>query len=116
MLSLGSGTTTFRNGELPATNIPSYSALGLWGDLYIYKDTPQGVYYEVSGEVGSRKIAFEWYCSHYQQPTQYYHFTMTFFEGKPGVATYKYYDVLDKGKQSTVGIQGNGGEWTLPVV
>lgn len=106
VLSLDSGSHSFSRTSLPTSNLPPYSVLGLWSDLYIYQGTPQGIYYEVTGEVGARTIVFEWYCSQFHQPTQYYHFTMAFYEGRPGAVTTKYYDVLDKGSQAVVGVQG----------
>lgn len=106
LLSLDSGSGSYTNSKLPSSGVPSYTVMGLWGDLYIYQGTPQGLYYEVSGEIGSRTLIFEWYTSHYHQPNEYYHFTMEFVEANPGLILLKYYDVRDKGAQSTIGVQG----------
>lgn len=107
VLSLDSGSHSFSRVAPPTNTLPPYSVMGFWSDLYLYQNTPQGIYYEVAGEVGARTITFEWYCSHFRQPDQYYHFTMAFFEGRPGAVTLKYYDVLDKGSQAAVAVQGN---------
>ncbi|KAK5709878.1 hypothetical protein LTR17_019382 [Elasticomyces elasticus] len=77
--------------------------------LYVYADTPQGVYYEVDGAAPSRNISFEWYTSHYSDPTQYYHLIATFEEANPGVTTFTYYEISDHGSSATFGMQGTDG-------
>lgn len=89
-----SGTYRYTNYPLPASDIPSAAFLAYWSDLFIYQGSPQGLYYQVSGDEGSRTVAFEWYTSTYEDPTGYYHFIATFYEANPGAATYDYYQML----------------------
>jgi hypothetical protein len=110
LLSFDKGTGSFRNTAIPNPEMPSYSVMGLWGDLFVYKDTPQGLYYEVSGDNGTRTIVFEWYTSRYHDPTEYYHFTVEFSEASPAIIVVKYYKALDKGRQSSIGVQGGTGK------
>jgi hypothetical protein len=51
-------------------------------------------------------LIFEYYCSHFQQPTEYYHFQVVFYENMPGIVQYIYYDVSDKGSSAAIGVQG----------
>mgnify|MGYP006892778968 CR=1 FL=1 len=44
--------------------------------------------------------------SHYNQPQQYYHYQVIFFEYAPGVVQFKYYDASDGGVTCTIGVQG----------
>jgi hypothetical protein len=78
--------------------------------LYIYKNTPQGVYYEETGSKPNRKLEVEWYVSRYHSPEQYYHFSVVIEESKPNLATFKYFEALDKGRKCTIGIQGPKSE------
>ncbi|KAK4498185.1 hypothetical protein PRZ48_010842 [Zasmidium cellare] len=100
-----SGSGTYVNTALPATNMPDTCIMGLWDDLYIYQGTQQGIYYQVSGATGTRVITFEFYTSAFQRPSEYYHFTMTFYEATPGVTLFKYYDVSLSGSSATIGAQ-----------
>ena len=86
--------------------MPYYAAMALWDDLYMYDGTPQGLYYQVDGPVGSRTVTFEWYTSFFQQPSRYYHLSAQFSEATPGTVLYRYYQVADSGLGATVGIQG----------
>lgn len=110
MVSLVDGTSTYTNTDLPSSAIPDITLLGFWDDLYIYAGTQQGIYYQIEGAVGNRSLLFEFYTSAYQRPTEYFHFTMGFFEARPGVAVYKYYDISFNGNSSTVGAQKRSGE------
>lgn len=76
-----------------------------WDDLYIYRGTQQGIYYDITGEVGSRELKFEFYTSAFVRPTEYFHFIMTFYENQVGVVKYKYYAVSYSGASATVGAQ-----------
>ncbi|KAK3655855.1 hypothetical protein LTR22_010012 [Elasticomyces elasticus] len=101
----------FDNVPLPQSNnqdvqgLPNTAVCPFWDDLYVYADTPQGVYYEVDGAAPARNISFEWYTSHYGDPTQYYHFIATFEEANPGATTFTYYEISDHGSSATVGMQ-----------
>ncbi|KAI5463870.1 hypothetical protein BGZ63DRAFT_382475 [Mariannaea sp. PMI_226] len=99
--SYGYQPLPFRNGSLP-----QYTLLPFWCDLYIYKDTPQGIYYEISGQAPTRTLCVEWYVSRYRDPNQYYHFNVTLEEARPNIAVYKYFEALDKGGACTIGAQG----------
>jgi len=92
---------------LPASPFPGATALPYWDDLYIYSGTSQGIYYAAEGNAPNRTLIFEYYMSHYTQPTQYYHYQVIFFEGVPGVVQYKYFDASDGGVSCTVGVQGS---------
>jgi hypothetical protein len=81
-----------------------------WDDLYVYGNTPQGLYYKVDGAAPARTVTFEWYTSHYQDPTQYYHFTAKFSENSPGTSEFVYYQISDRGVSATVGAQGLTGK------
>ncbi|RDW58609.1 hypothetical protein BP6252_13085 [Coleophoma cylindrospora] len=104
-LCIGDDSGAYANAALPDTGLPNTCVLGYYDDLYIYQGTQQGIYYEVTGAIGSRKLVFEYYVSHYQQPYQYYHFTMSFYEATPGVTDVVYYSVSDFGASATVGAQ-----------
>ncbi|CAD0109424.1 unnamed protein product [Aureobasidium uvarum] len=86
-------------------NLGSVTAYGFYEDLYIYKGTQQGIYYEVSGSAPHRQTVFEFYVSSYGDSTQYYHFLMKFAEDKPNIVTYQYLSVSDKGQYAAVGVR-----------
>lgn len=105
-VSLEAGFGTYVNTALPASSIYSDTTLlGYWDDLYIYRGTQQGIYYDVTGEIGSRELKFEFYTSAFVRPTEYFHFIMTFYENQVGVVKYKYYDISYSGASATVGAQ-----------
>lgn len=94
------------NQPLPDSQlVPNTCVLAYFDDLYIYTDTQQGIYYDISGAVGAREVVFEYYVSHFAAPAEYYHFTVAFYEALPGVVDVKYYSVSDRGASATVGIQ-----------
>ncbi len=92
---------------MPATPFPGTTALPYWDDLYIYSGTSQGIYYASEGNAPNRTLTFEFYMSHFTQPSQYYHYQVLFFEGAPGIVQYKYFDASDGGVSCTVGVQGS---------
>ena len=61
---------------------------------------------EAQGTVPNRTLIFEYYCTHYSQRREYYHFQILFFEHMPGIVQYIYYEVSDRGANCTVGVQG----------
>ncbi|KAG8525316.1 uncharacterized protein KY384_008960 [Bacidia gigantensis] len=71
-------------------------------EQYVFKGQPQGIYYQVEGT----KITFEFYLSHYNDATQYYHYLLIYDTTQPGNVTFKYLQVLDLGASATVGVQG----------
>ncbi len=68
------------------------------------------MYYEETGSKPNRKLEVEWYVSRYHSPEQYYHFSVVIEESKPNLATFKYFEALDKGRKCTIGIQGPKSE------
>ncbi|KAH7187146.1 hypothetical protein DER44DRAFT_800676 [Fusarium oxysporum] len=108
LLSLDTGNRIYSYQPLPyrSSDIPPYTLFPFWCDLYIYKDTPQGIYYEIIGQAPSRSLCIEWYVSRYQHRDQYYHFMVILEEARPNLVTYKYFEALDKGAKCTIGAQG----------
>ncbi|THV78875.1 hypothetical protein D6D29_07325 [Aureobasidium pullulans] len=104
-VSLNTGFGTYSNTVLPNTVIADTTLLGYWDDLYIYQGTQQGIYYDITGEVGSRVLQFEFYTSAFQRRTEYFHFIMTFYENQVGLVKYKYFDISYNGLSATVGAQ-----------
>ncbi|KAK0644898.1 hypothetical protein DIS24_g8457 [Lasiodiplodia hormozganensis] len=102
----------YTNQPLPysTSSFGSAALFGLWDDLYVYYGTNQGIYYDVTGAVGSRTVLFEFYTSAFSRSNEYYHFTITMTENNPGVAVYRYYDVYQSGYSATVGAQKRGGQ------
>jgi hypothetical protein len=86
--------------------LPPLAVAPFWDDLYIYPNTPQGLYYQVFGSAPARTVVFEWYTSHYNAPAQYYHFTAQFSEDPVAPIVFKYYQISDRGGSATVGLQG----------
>ncbi|KAL4946455.1 hypothetical protein BDV06DRAFT_218385 [Aspergillus oleicola] len=83
-----------------------YTLFPLWKDLKITAGKPHGIYYDVEGEEGNRELTIEFYVTRYNMEDQYFHFLVVFEESRPGVVTYRYYDVQDGGAEGTVGVQG----------
>ncbi|KAH9905659.1 hypothetical protein F4778DRAFT_727071 [Xylariomycetidae sp. FL2044] len=108
-LSLTPAGYTWSNNALPDRDIPDLSVCGYYDDLYIYEGTQQGIYYDVTGLPGARTLVFEWYASHFGDSSQYYHFTMSFYESWPGVVDVVYYTTSDGGASATVGAQDLAG-------
>jgi len=112
LLTLDHASTEYKYQKLPyrggifSRGLPSHVLAPFWADLYIYKNTPQGVYYEETGSEPNRKLEVEWYVSRYHSPEQYYHFSLVIEESKPNLATFKYFKAMDKGGKCTIGIQG----------
>jgi hypothetical protein len=44
--------------------------------------------------------------SHYGSPNEYYHFQVIFFEDKPDIVQFIYFDAYDTGVSCTVDVQG----------
>lgn len=103
---MGSCATTYTETALPSTSFPGATVFPYWDDLYIYASTSQGIYYETQGPAPNRTLIFEFYMSHFNQPTQFYHYQVIFFEGLPGIVQYKYFQATDGGVTCTIGVQG----------
>ncbi|KAM0342919.1 hypothetical protein ACHAPU_009123 [Fusarium lateritium] len=116
LLSLDTGDRSYTYKALPYRDggLPTHTLLPFWCDLYIYKDTPQGIYYEITGQAPSRSLCVEWYVSRYGDSTQYYHFLVILEEARPNIVTYKYFEALDQGSKCTIGSQGPTGaqQWS----
>ncbi|RGP77228.1 hypothetical protein FLONG3_4743 [Fusarium longipes] len=108
LLSLDTGDRTYTHQPLPSRTggLPAHTLFPFWCDLFIYKDTPQGIYYEITGQAPSRSLYVEWYVSRYGDKNQYYHFLVLLEEARPNIVTYKYFEALDKGARCTIGAQG----------
>ena len=103
---MGSCATTYTETALPSTSFLSATVFAYWDDLYIYASTSQGIYYDIQGTIPNRTLIFEFYMSHHNQPTQYYHYQVIFFESLPGVVQNKYFQATDGGITCTIGVQG----------
>lgn len=116
--------------------MPPYSAFPFWDDTYIYAGQPQGIYYQydnglfanissssgvsASGSGSSEatqlqptNVTFEYYLSHCCGSgdggnENYYHYTVFYDSLRPGVFTYRYYQISEDGASATVGIQDYG--------
>ncbi|GJC90778.1 hypothetical protein ColLi_13616 [Colletotrichum liriopes] len=105
-VSLNPETSRYTNSPLPDSQIPRISVLAFYDDLIIQSGTTQGVAYQVFGSnTGNRTVIFEWVAAHYEFANQFYHFTSTFEEARPGIVTFRYYTTTDKGSSATVGAQ-----------
>ena len=93
----------------PNTCFGDVVACGLWGDLAIYQNTQQGIYYQVNGTIPNRQTSFEFYLGRFDDSTQFYHFLVKFFENRPNVVTFQYLNVTDLGVGNTVGVQKYSG-------
>ncbi|KAL4925975.1 uncharacterized protein BDV17DRAFT_293957 [Aspergillus undulatus] len=103
-----SSIASVRTGqELPYRNgMAAYSVFPLWKDLKITKGKPHGIYYDVEGEEGNRKLSIEFYVTRYNMEDQYFHFLVIFEEARKNFVTFRYFDVQDQGAEGTVGVQG----------
>ncbi|KAK3667354.1 hypothetical protein LTR22_001870 [Elasticomyces elasticus] len=90
VLGLSAVTSDYANAALPQYTINSVGVFPCWDDLLIFQSTPQGIFYSVDGTAPARSITFEWYTSHYQNATYYYHFLVSFWENLPNVTTFDY--------------------------
>jgi hypothetical protein len=67
------GTTdsgTYVNQPLPNSAAGDPSFVAYWADLFITSGTPQGIYYEISGDEGHRTISIEYFMSFFQRPVR----------------------------------------------
>jgi hypothetical protein len=92
--------------ELPIDDIFGATAFPVWDELIINNGTSQGIYYTIYGNTPNRTVIFEYYATRRQQPEQYCHFQILFFEANPGVVQFIYLDVPYKGKSAIIGVQG----------
>lgn len=114
LLTLNEASKNYNYEKLPCRGdvlslwspLPAYVLAPFWADLFIYKGTPQGMYYEETGVAPARKLEVEWYVSRYNSPDDYYHFSLLLDEAKPNIVVFKYFEALDKGGKCTVGVQG----------
>ena len=106
MICFGACSAVYTETSLPTGAFPGVTAFAYWDDLYIYASTSQGIYYASQGNAPNRTLIFEFYMSHFGQSNQYYHYQILFFEARPNIVQYKYYDASDGGVTCTVGVQG----------
>jgi hypothetical protein len=63
----------------------------------------------ITGAIGSRALVISWYTGTIAYGHKQEHFTMTYFEDRPGQVQYKYYDVVQDpypGALAAVNIRG----------
>jgi hypothetical protein len=80
VICFGGCATTFIETALPTSAFSGITMLPYWDDLYFYANTSQGIYYQISGTAPDRTFTIEYYCSHYLQSTDCYHFEVVFAE------------------------------------
>ena len=107
MLCFSGCSDAFTSSNLPTTVFSGITVLAYWDDLFVSSKTWQGIYYAAQGTQPNRILIFEYYLSHYNAPTNYTHFQMSFFENIPNQVRINYFEVDDLSATSTVGIQGN---------
>lgn len=97
-------TTTNRT-----TYLPDITAAPFWNDLFINPSLSQGIYYRITGLVGSRVVFFEYIVGSHDFPlADMYsnnYFTMTFYEDRPGYVFFNYQFINGNGVGATVGVQ-----------
>lgn len=106
VLCFGICSTSYSETNLPTSTFSGVTIFAYWDDLFIYPSTSQGIYYTSEGNAPNRTLVFEFYMSHFNQPSQYYHYQILFFESRPNIVQYKYYDASDGGITCTIGVQG----------
>ncbi|KAK4541626.1 hypothetical protein LTR36_007770 [Oleoguttula mirabilis] len=55
--------------------------------IYVYAGI-NGIYYRITGDVGSRQLVFAWYVGTHEYGNEQNHFTITYFENKPNEVQY----------------------------
>ncbi|KAI1174585.1 hypothetical protein F4777DRAFT_599338 [Nemania sp. FL0916] len=104
----------YRTGDKKAlpfreTRFPKYALFPLWADLKLCEGRKHGIFFEVDGNAPGRTLTVEWLVTQYHAEDDYYHFSATFEEARPGVVTYKYNAVDgDAGTKCAIGAQGGG--------
>ncbi|KAG9858240.1 hypothetical protein KCU98_g1048, partial [Aureobasidium melanogenum] len=101
--------TVGTNGYLKIGNsVQLVAFMGQGGFLYLYGGN-NGIFYRITGDPGSRAVVFSWYTGTYNWGHQQNHFTITYFEDRPGEVQYKYYDVvMDPGPAAVAQVLING--------
>ncbi|RMZ26036.1 hypothetical protein D0859_09906 [Hortaea werneckii] len=94
---------TALNYEYTNTALPYYGRPNT--PTSIKGKTQQGIYYEVTGTEPSRQVTFEFYLSHIEDATQYYHYLIRFWEARPNIVSFQYLNVSDWGCSATVGVE-----------
>ncbi|CAF4552664.1 unnamed protein product [Rotaria socialis] len=107
VLCLRGCSTAFTETALPKSLFNGTTVFLLCDDLYIYADTSQGIYYQADSQASNRTLTFEYYMSHYSQPTQLYQFRVKFFETAPGIVQFKFFYDVDGDSSCTVGVQNS---------
>ncbi|OJD32501.1 carbohydrate-binding-like protein [Diplodia corticola] len=89
--------------------IHAYTNLGY--GIYIYPGGAHGVFYRVSGSVGSRRLTIAWYGATIAWGHQSTHVTMEFREDESNAVYFKYFDVTQDasyGNRADVYVSKNG--------
>ena len=106
MLCFSGCSDAFTTSNLPSSAFSGIAIFPYWDDLFVSSKTWQGIYYATQGTKPNRILIFEYYLSHYNAPTNYTHFQISFFENNPNLVQITYFEVDDLSATSTVGIQG----------
>lgn len=77
-----------------------YSKLG--NGLYLYRGGPHGLFYRITGDVGSRELTLAWYGATVSWGHQSTHVTATYFEALPNQIQYKYYDAVQAAPYASI--------------
>jgi hypothetical protein len=91
---------------LSRTEFTETTAFPYWVDQSIARETSQGIYYTIHGNIPNRTVIFEYYTTLSHDKEQYCHFQVLFFENKPNIIQFIYLDVPDDDKLPIVGVQG----------
>ncbi|KAL9000989.1 MAG: hypothetical protein Q9169_000473 [Polycauliona sp. 2 TL-2023] len=82
--------------------MPVDSLFPFWDDTYIVEDTPQGIFYQISG---GTDITVDFQLTRFPGRIEDYHYTVFYSTNRPGIFTFTYYRVSDGGISATIGAQ-----------
>ena len=110
---MGGCSKYYYESRLPNRQFNGATVFPFIDDLYIQNGTNQGVYYAINGNAPNRTVIFEYYTTGFDDddddddnPTQSYQFQILFFEAKPNIVQFIYFNISHGGKYGTVGVQG----------
>ncbi|CAJ2504941.1 Uu.00g123350.m01.CDS01 [Anthostomella pinea] len=100
--------STGRNLRSKISETPLLPQKRYYYDLYLDRGS-QRLQYQITGNVGTRQVTFEWFVSAFQHLSRYYHFSLTFSEAAPGDILALYCEIVEDGgaggAYGTVGVQ-----------
>lgn len=105
-VAIPAGCGNFTDATFCPDGLPYYSVVPYWDQLHIAAGTPQGLYYQILDPDFYPSVVFEWYTSHVDNSSEYYHFTLQFFSEYSDWVEIAYYQIADRGAGGTVGLQG----------